>query len=114
MNRWARGLPVLIVALLCAAWGLRLRGAVPASPAPAAVANAAVIAFREGLEAVLILASLMAGLKHGAGRRLRRPLWLGAAGSCVATALTWLLARGVLGALARYGERLEAAVSLLA
>jgi high-affinity iron transporter len=83
--------------------------------APASVAtNAGVIVFREGLEAVLILASLMASLKYGAQRALRRPLWWGVAGAVVATALTWLLAHSVLMALAGYGERLEAIVSLIA
>lgn len=83
--------------------------------APAAVAtNAAIIVFREGLEAVLILASLMGSLKQGDNRRLRRPLWWGAAAAFVATVLTWVLMRGVLISFARYGERLEAVVSLIA
>ena len=89
--------------------------ALSTSGAPLAIAtNAAIIVFREGLEAVLILASLMGSLKHGAYRAFRRPLWWGAAGAFGATILTWLLARGVLLALGRYGERLEAVVSLLA
>jgi high-affinity iron transporter len=83
--------------------------------APAAVAtNAAIIVFREGLEAVLILASLMSSLKRGAELRYRRPLWIGALAAFVATIVTWIVARGVLIALARYGERLEAIVSLVA
>jgi high-affinity iron transporter len=83
--------------------------------APVSVAsNAAIIVFREGLEAVLILASLMGSLKLGEQRRYRRPLWWGALGALLASALTWLLARGLLSSLARYGERLEAIVSLIA
>jgi high-affinity iron transporter len=83
--------------------------------APAAVAtNAGVIVFREGLEAVLILASLMGSMKIGAQRRFRRPLWLGAALAFLATVLTWLVARGALLAMARFGEKLEAIVSLIA
>jgi high-affinity iron transporter len=83
--------------------------------APAAVAtNAGVIVFREGLEAVLILASLMGSLKVGAQRRFRRPLWLGAALALAASVLTWLVARGALLMLARFGEKLEAVVSLVA
>ena len=83
--------------------------------APVAVAtNAAIIVFREGLEAVLILASLMGSLKQGDNRRLRRPLWWGAAAAFAATVLTWMLMRGVLASFARYGERLEAVVSLIA
>ncbi len=76
--------------------------------------NAATIAFREGLEAVLILASLMGSLKRGEARKLRLPLWLGAGFSLVAIVLTWLLATGILHALADFGERLEAIVSLIA
>jgi len=84
------------------------------SSAPAAVAtNAAIIVFREGLEAVLILASLMSSLKRAEERRYRRPLWLGALIAFAATILTWILARGVLIALARLGERLEVIVSLI-
>ena len=83
--------------------------------APAAVAaNAALIVFREGLEAVLILASLMGSMKVGAQKRLRRPLWLGTTFALLASALTWILARNLLATLARYGERLEAVVSLIA
>ncbi len=85
------------------------------SSAPAAVAaNAGLIVFREGLEAVLILASLMSSLKRGEEQRYRRPMWLGTIAALVATAATWMLARGVLQMLARYGEKLEAVVSLVA
>jgi high-affinity iron transporter len=91
------------------------QAALGSTNAPVAVAsNAAIIVFREGLEAVLILASLMGSLKQGDQRRYRRPLWWGAAAAFGVTVLTWLLARGVLASLARYGERLEAIVSLIA
>src|SRR6185295_6634381 len=83
--------------------------------APAAVAaNAGLIVFREGLEAVLILASLMSSLKGARDRRNRQAMWLGTALAMAATVLTWLVARGILQRLARYGERLEAVVSLIA
>jgi high-affinity iron transporter len=86
-----------------------------AESAPAAVlTNASVIVFREGLEAVLILASLMGSLKVGENRKYRRPLWWGTILALVVTALTWLLAHGILMALARFGEKLEAIVSLIA
>ncbi|MCS6939685.1 MAG: FTR1 family protein [Roseiflexus sp.] len=83
--------------------------------APGAIAtNAAVIVFREGLEAVLILASLMGSLKVGAQRRFRTPLWIGTALALGATVATWVLAQGALMAMARFGETLEAIVSLIA
>jgi high-affinity iron transporter len=79
----------------------------------AVVTNTAIIVFREGLEAVLILAALVAGMA-GVQRRLRRPLLLGAAGAVVASVLTFVVAQTVLDSLARYGEKLEAVVSLVA
>ncbi len=86
-----------------------------ADSAPLAViTNAAVIVFREGLEAVLILASLMGSLKSGENRKYRRPLWWGTILALLVTVLTWLLAHGILTVLARFGEKLEAIVSLIA
>lgn len=83
--------------------------------APAAVAtNAAVIVFREGLEAVLILASLIASLRTAQTLKFRRPILIGAAVSLIATAITWVVANALLMSLIRYGEKLEAVVSLIA
>jgi high-affinity iron transporter len=80
---------------------------------PTVIANTAIIAFREGLEAVLILAALMASMV-GSQRRYRRPLLAGAGLALVASMVTWVVAQTVLGSLSRYGERLEAIVSLVA
>jgi high-affinity iron transporter len=80
----------------------------------ATLTNASVIVFREGLEAVLILASLMGSLNFGENLKYRKPLWIGTGLALLATVATWMLARGVLQALARYGEKLEAVVSLIA
>lgn len=83
--------------------------------APAAVAtNAGIIVFREGLEAVLILAALMGSLRKGELIKLRRPMWLGAAGAGVATAATWWIMSQTLSLLGKYGEKLEAVVSVIA
>ena len=83
--------------------------------APTAIAmNAGIIVFREGLEAVVILASLMSSLKSIEERKYRKPMWLGSLLALLATALTWLLAHEVLQSLARYGEKLEAVVSIIA
>ncbi|MCX6050684.1 MAG: FTR1 family protein, partial [Chloroflexi bacterium] len=85
------------------------------SSAPTAVAtNAGVIVFREGLEAVLILASLLSSFKRAEEQKYRRPLWMGGLLALFATGLTWVAAHGLLMSLARYGERLEAIVSLIA
>ena len=91
------------------------QNAVSGSSSPLAIAtNAFIIVFREGLEAVLILASLMASFKAVSQRNLRRPMWWGVVAAGLASVLTWALAQGVLTSLARYGERLEAIVSLVA
>lgn len=76
--------------------------------------NAGMIMFREGLEAIIILASLMGSMKRDTERKYRKPMWIGAGLALGATALTWLLAHDVLQSLARYGEKLEAVVSLIA
>jgi high-affinity iron transporter len=83
-----------------------------ASPTAMAL-NAAILVFREGLEAVVILAALTASMV-GARRMYRRPMALGVALAFVASALTWWLLQTVLFAFRGYGERLEAVVSLLA
>jgi high-affinity iron transporter len=87
-------------------------GAGPGSRA-SIVTNSAIIVFREGLEAVLILAALMASMV-GPQRRYRRPLMGGVLLALVASAVTWVIAQTVLGSLAGWGERLEAVVSLVA
>ena len=79
----------------------------------AVISNTAIIVFREGLEAVLILAALMAGMV-GAQAKLRKPLLWGAAAAFVASVATWGVAQTLLGSLSRYGEKLEAIVSLVA
>ena len=77
------------------------------------VGNTAIIVFREGLEAVLILAALM-GSMRGDQRSQRRPMWVGVGLAVAATAITWAIAQTVLSSLNRYGEKLEAVVSLVA
>jgi high-affinity iron transporter len=90
------------------------QAALAAGTAPAAVIfNAATIVFREGLEAVLILASLLASM-IGANRQYKRPLAIGALTALLATAALFVLARGALLSLGRYSEQVEAIVSIVA
>jgi high-affinity iron transporter len=77
------------------------------------VFNSATIVFREGLEGILILASLLASMV-GANRIYKKPLVVGAFGAFLATAVLFFLARTVLLSLGQYGEKLEAIVSLVA
>jgi high-affinity iron transporter len=76
--------------------------------------NALIIVFREGLEAVLILAALLGSLKRKEVLHLRRPLWMGAAAAFVASLATFMVMRGIVNAFAVFGEKLEAVVSVVA
>jgi high-affinity iron transporter len=82
-------------------------------PHAVVVANAAVIVFREGLEAVLILAAVTAPLL-GANRRLRRPVMGGVAVAFAAVVGTWFLAQAILSQFSQYGDQLQAVTGLLA
>lgn len=83
-------------------------------PADAAIVfNAATIVFREGLEAVLILAALLASM-IGVNRKFRRPLALGGVLAFVATGALFVIAGSLLQNLSAYGEKLEAIVSVVA
>ncbi|HVU13626.1 MAG TPA: FTR1 family protein, partial [Phototrophicaceae bacterium] len=83
--------------------------------APGVVAtNAGIIVLREGLEAILILASLLASLRTIEERKYRRPIMIGAAVAFVAAGVTWWLANDLLMSMMALGERLEAIVSLIA
>jgi high-affinity iron transporter len=77
------------------------------------VTEAAVIVFREGLEAVLILAAITASFV-GERRRLRRPVLYGALLGLGATALTYVLAQALLDELGDGGLRLQAITGLVA
>lgn len=104
------GLDALGVALAAGQNTLNLANSAP----EAVVGNAAVIVFREGLEAVLILASLIAGMRTAESRKYRRSLAGGAALALVGAVITWLVFSSILETLLPLGERLEAVVSLIA
>jgi high-affinity iron transporter len=69
---------------------------------------------REGLEAIVILAALLAGLRGAENVRIRRGIVQGAALGVVASGLTFWLSQTIVQSLIRYGEKLEAVVSVLA
>jgi high-affinity iron transporter len=81
--------------------------------ATTAIVNSALIVFREGLEAILILAAISAGM-IGPRAPLRRPVRRGALLALPASGLMFLAAVLLLDSLSRYGEKLEAAVGVLA
>jgi high-affinity iron transporter len=69
---------------------------------------------REGLEAVVILAALLAGLRGQRHAQTRKGIWLGAWLAVGVTMITFWLSRTVIQSLSRFGEKLEAVVSILA
>ena len=77
------------------------------------ITNAAVVVFREGLEAILIIAAITASM-IGANRPLRRPVLRGALLALPASVLLFVLAQLLLDSLTQYGEKLEAVVGLVA
>jgi high-affinity iron transporter len=77
------------------------------------VFNSAIIVFREGLEAVLIFAAVIASFV-GANEGRRRPVVLGAATAFAAAVGTWFVVQAVLDAASGLGPRLEAITGFLA
>ena len=90
----------------------RTLGDLPSAPA-AIITNAAIIVFREGLEAVVIIAALTASFV-GVMSHYRRYVGLGALAAFLATIVTGVIMQQLLSSFARFGERLEAVVSLVA
>jgi high-affinity iron transporter len=77
------------------------------------VTNSAILVFREGLEAVLILAAITASFV-GARRHLRRPVMWGALLGLLASIVTWVIASTLIESLATGGEKLESITGLIA
>lgn len=72
------------------------------------------IVAREGLEAIIILAALFAGLRGVEYASTRQGIAGGAWMGLVITAITFWLSRTVIHSLTRFGEKLEAVVSIFA
>ncbi|MBV9657426.1 MAG: FTR1 family protein [Verrucomicrobia bacterium] len=72
------------------------------------------IVSREGMEAVVVLAALMAGLRGAEQRGTRRGIAAGAWLALAATGVTFWLSLTVIQSLRQHGEKLEAVVSILA
>jgi high-affinity iron transporter len=72
------------------------------------------ILFREGLEAVLLLAILLGSLEAGRARNFRKPLGLGVVGAVVASALVWVLATVVIDIAPLQRELLEGVTAVVA
>jgi high-affinity iron transporter len=79
----------------------------------AVIVDSGLLVFREGLEAILVLAALTASFV-GVNARLRRPVAGGAGVALAASAATWFLAILLIGALGGPGLDIQAATGLLA
>jgi high-affinity iron transporter len=77
------------------------------------VVNAAIIVFREGLEAILIFAAVVASFVGGT-RAYKRPVAGGAGIGFLAAVLTWFLVQALLSFFSDYGAQLEAITGLVA
>lgn len=81
--------------------------------ATAVAVNSGIVVFREGLEALLIVAALSAGFVT-AGSHWRRPAITGAIAAVPATLLTWALSNAILKSLAGYSLQLQAVLDVAA
>ena len=79
-----------------------------------AVLSAIVIVLREGLEAVVILAALLASLRGNENRIIRKRIWQGVALAVIFSAATFLLGGHIVESFSHHAERLEAVISVLA
>ena len=77
------------------------------------ITNSALIVFREGLEAILIIAAITASF-IGVKRPLRKPILRGALLAVPASIALFFVAILLLDSLSQYGEKLEAVVGLVA
>ncbi len=86
---------------------------VAVSPATISFTAFTIIA-REGMEAIVILAALLAGMRGVEQQGTRRWVSAGAWLAIAASGLTFWLSKTLIQSLARYGEKLEAVISILA
>ncbi len=102
-NPWTIGL-ILAASLVAAVmvWQAVAEGGVPDPTAgdlspTAAVLNSGILVFREGLEAILVLAAITAGLMRGNGSYWR-PIFAGSAVAFLATVVTWFVVVAIISA----------------
>src|SRR3954467_2962384 len=77
------------------------------------VVDSAIIVFREGLEAVLIFAAVIASFL-GSNKARKRPVAGGAGIGFLAAVLTWFVVQALLSFFSDYGAQLEAITGLVA
>jgi high-affinity iron transporter len=120
-SRLRRALPWGIAAALlglCAFFTTQSLGVDPTESASSqshttVVIDSAIIVFREGLEAVLIFAAVIASFV-GTNKARKRPVVGGAGIGFLAALLTWFLVQALLSFFSDYGPQLEAITGLVA
>jgi high-affinity iron transporter len=113
---WALGVVAVVAAVYLMATApthLAASRLAPPQSRATAVANAALIVFREGLEAVLIFAAVTVSFL-GSNRSRRRPVIAGALTALASCALTWVAFDALLAAASSLGPRLEAITGFIA
>lgn len=114
---WATAVGSLVVLSILVWQGIRFEG-VPDPLASgldtnAVILNTSIIVFREGLEAILILAAITASFV-GAHTALRRPVLIGASWAFGASIVTWFIVVAVMNRINAPALHIQAATGLLA
>lgn len=79
----------------------------------AVILNAGILVFREGLEAILVLAAITASMM-GANSAYRRPVAIGVGLGLIATIITWFVAIAIIGAVDAPALYIQAVTGVLA
>ncbi|QBD83612.1 iron permease [Ktedonosporobacter rubrisoli] len=79
----------------------------------AVIVNTGLLVFREGLEAILVIAAITASMM-GTNQSYRRPIAAGAGLGLIATVITWFIAIAVISAVSAPALDIQAATGLLA
>jgi high-affinity iron transporter len=115
-HRWVLlsllGVLVLVIVLQAIDGGVSDPTGQQLSPGAAAF-NSGLLVFREGLESVLVLAAITAGLR-GANQGLRKPIGIGVIAGLAATVVTWFLAIWLIGSVSARALDVQAATGLVA
>lgn len=118
-NPWVIGLALaasVVIAVMI--WQAFAEGGVPDPTASdlsptAAVLNSGILVFREGLEAILVLAAITAGLLRSNGSYWR-PVATGSGVALLATVVTWFVVVAIISAVPAPALDVQAATGLLA
>ncbi len=118
-NPWSIGLALAAsLVLVVMVWQAVTQSGAPDPTAPklspsAALLNSGILVFREGLEAILVLAAITAGLMR-TDASYWRPIATGSGGAFLATVVTWFVVVAVVSAIDAPALDVQAATGLLA